>query len=534
MEQKTLLAIILSLMVLVIYGSLTHSNTKKSPNITQLYEQEMVTKSVAPSPVANEPLPSPPSESFKFEEKIQQISNRDLAADFSNVGGVIREVKIKKYNYSLPVFDVLSIRGYEKTEFNNTGAGENWIEYSYQDEKVSIIKRFSIPEDDHIMKAEIQINTIPAMSKDKEFSIDSFKIDMSRVDNKKITSEGILYEYSVSTNYAQIFRKNHAVKFTDQDNKVLSGFINWIGFRDRYFCTILKPLFQVNKSNVKALSDKELAISISITKPEKSEEGSNNSYQFLIYFGPQDLNLMKKYNVDFEQIMSFSNFGLFDLCAKGIYHFINFLHKMIPNWGACIILISLIIYGTLYPLTFMGMSSMRKMQSLQPQLAKLKEQYKNNPQKLNKEVMELYKINKINPFGGCLPFLLQMPIFIGLYQVLWRSIFFKGAGFLWIKDLAEPDRLFILPFYMPFLGNEFNILPILMAIVMFFQQKISAKSMVIVDPDQAMQQKMMAIFFPIFLGFVFYRFASGLSLYFTTFYSLSTLTQLKMSKMKAA
>jgi len=186
----------------------------------------------------------------------------------------------------------------------------------------------------------------------------------------------------------------------------------------------------------------------------------------------------------------------------------------------------------MYPLTLKGMLSMKRMQSLQPMIVKLKEKHKDSPQKMNKEMMELYKEHKVNPLGGCLPMLLQMPVFIGLYQVLWRSVSFKGAGFLWIKDLSEPDRLFLLPFSLPFLGNEFNVLPLVMVVVMFFQQKLSAKNMVITDPSQAAQQKMMTTIMPIFLGFIFYKFASGLTLYFTMFYFFSTFTQWKMSKVK--
>jgi YidC/Oxa1 family membrane protein insertase len=123
-----------------------------------------------------------------------------------------------------------------------------------------------------------------------------------------------------------------------------------------------------------------------------------------------------------------------------------------------------------------------------------------------------------------------MPVFIGLYQVLWRSVSFKGAKFLWIKDLSEPDRLFLLPFNIPFLGNEFNVLPFVMMGVMFIQQKLSSKNMVVVDPSQAAQQKMMATIMPVFLGVIFYKFASGLTLYFTMFYCFSTFTQWKLSK----
>ena len=169
--------------------------------------------------------------------------------------------------------------------------------------------------------------------------------------------------------------------------------------------------------------------------------------------------------------MVFFRFGLFDGIAKLIYRLMNFMHKIIPNWGVCIIAVSFIIYGVMYPLTMKGMMSMKKMQALQPRLAKLRDEHKNNPQKMNKEMMELYREHKINPFGGCFPLLLQMPIFVGLYQVLWRSVSLKGADFLWIKDLSEPDRLFVLSQSLPLIGNELNILPLIMMVVMAFQQK---------------------------------------------------------------
>ena len=137
-----------------------------------------------------------------------------------------------------------------------------------------------------------------------------------------------------------------------------------------------------------------------------------------------------------------------------------------------------------------SMSAMRKMQLVQPKVAALQKKYKGEPQKLNAEMVDLYKKEGVNPLGGCLPFLLQMPVFMALYQILWRAYYFQGQSFLWMKDLAMPDRLFIMPFDLPFLGNEFNILPIIMGAVMFLQQSVSAKNMVVTDDQQAMQQKM--------------------------------------------
>jgi YidC/Oxa1 family membrane protein insertase len=269
-----------------------------------------------------------------------------------------------------------------------------------------------------------------------------------------------------------------------------------------------------------------------VTGAEKITVLPNMGAKFdsLIFIGPERMDILKNYNAGFEKIKKYYKFGLLDGVAKIISSMMYGIYKFIPNWGVTIVLISTIIYFAMYPLTLKGMMSMKRMQTLQPMIMQLKEKNKDNPQKLNKEMMELYKQHKVNPVGGCLPMLLQMPVFIGLYQVLWRSVSFKGANFLWIKDLSQPDRLFLMPFNVPFLGNEFNLLPLLIAIIMFLQQKFTARNMVITDPNQAVQQKMMGTIMPIFIGFIFYKFASGLTLYFTMFYIYSTFSQWKMSK----
>jgi YidC/Oxa1 family membrane protein insertase len=175
------------------------------------------------------------------------------------------------------------------------------------------------------------------------------------------------------------------------------------------------------------------------------------------------------------------------------------------------------------------MRSMKEMQVLQPKIEELRKVYKDNPQKLNKEILELYREHKVNPFGGCLPLILQMPIFFALYQVLMRSVFLKGAHFLWIKDLSEPDRLFILSANLPILGNEINILPIIMTIGMFIQQKIS---MVATSPEAAEQQKIMLIILPLMFGFIFYKMPSGLVLYWFINSTLMLLYQFKIRRMR--
>ena len=146
--------------------------------------------------------------------------------------------------------------------------------------------------------------------------------------------------------------------------------------------------------------------------------------------------------------------------------------------------------------------------------------------------MELYRHHKVNPLGGCLPMLLQIPIFFGLYQALSRSIVLKGSQFLWIKDLAEPDKLFMLPNALPVIGREINLLPILMGVGMFFQQKLTSKASS-VTPEMQQQQKMMIVIFPFMFMFIFYHFPSGLALYFFINTLLSILSQWKILKATA-
>jgi YidC/Oxa1 family membrane protein insertase len=201
----------------------------------------------------------------------------------------------------------------------------------------------------------------------------------------------------------------------------------------------------------------------------------------------------------------------------------------VRNWGWAIALLSLIVFILLLPLTAKQIRSMKEMQALQPKIEALREAYKDNPQKLNKETMELYREHKVNPFGGCLTMFLQIPIFIALYQALMRSIYLKGESFFWIKDLSLPDRLLILPTTLPVLGNEINILPILMAIGMFIQQRLT---LVGASGAAKEQQKLMSMLMPLLFGAFFYHMPAGLVLYWFINSSLMLAYQLSASQAK--
>jgi len=219
-------------------------------------------------------------------------------------------------------------------------------------------------------------------------------------------------------------------------------------------------------------------------------------------------------NVGLGEIVSYGFFGGISVFLLSVLSAVN---SVVHNWGVSIIVVTMLINLILFPLTKKSFHSMQKMQEVQPHMEQLRKLHKDNPQKLNKEMAELYRQYNVNPFGGCLPMLLQLPIFVAFYQALMKSIELKGAHFLWIKDLSSPDALFAFPQTLPFLGSHFNLLPIITVIVMFFQQRMStAHTGKHASSEMAKQQKFMAMFFPIFFGFILYSFPSGLVLYWLT------------------
>ena len=530
MEKRLFLAMGLSFLVLYIWSAFVvpPSHRKNQLNYPQIVENKQDIEYQDQNTVPSLP---PPQDIKTSKETMNTVQTDKFILKFSNIGGTLKDINLKEYNAELPVTDFGVIEGFETVDFYLQQLDSEKVVYVYENKEIKISRTYTFKNDDYIVQSETQITNNKNLAQDYKFVLNNFSLNMSilKLDLKYNTQQDrSLYEYVINSDQ-EPFRKNNAYKFSEKDNQEKNVKIDWAGFRNRYFCVLVKPQYESSGYAVSKVDDEHLKIQNKI-KEIKLAAGETVKFDSMIFAGPEKLDLLQKYNLGFEKIRRYYRFSLFDAMGKIVYSLMHWAHKMIPNWGVCIILISLLICFCTYPLTIQSMTSMKKLQALQPKMLALKEKHKDNPQKMNKEIMELYRENKVNPMGGCLPMLLQMPVFIGLYQALLRDVDFKGANFLWIKDLSEPDRLITFKSQLPLIGNELNLLPIIMTIVMFIQQKMTSKSMVIADSNQAAQQKMMTIIMPIFLGAIFYKLASGLTIYFTTFYILSIFTQMKMSK----
>ncbi|MDD5441707.1 MAG: YidC/Oxa1 family insertase periplasmic-domain containing protein [Candidatus Omnitrophica bacterium] len=284
------------------------------------------------------------------------------------------------------------------------------------------------------------------------------------------------------------------------------------GARDRYYCaSLLKGDYDI-KVNIQKNGDEALLYLL------------NPSKKITLYVGPQ----IQK-NLQPLGLQKIINYGVFHFIAIIILKMLNFIFFITKSWGFSLITLAVIIYFILFPFTAKSTKAMNAMKKIQPEMEKLKEKYKNDPQQMNAAIMKLYKENKVNPLGGCLPLFFQIPVFIALYQILPKFVELKGSSFLWIKDLSLPDNLFTLPFSLPVIGNSINILPIIIMVISIIQQKVMTS---VATDSSAKQQKAIGLFFAVFIGVIFYSFPSCLVLYWLIQNLLTLLYQIKTSSKK--
>ena len=290
-----------------------------------------------------------------------------------------------------------------------------------------------------------------------------------------------------------------------EDKNTYSGTIKWIGIEDRYFLSSIIPGSPIEGS-IKLKIDNNIVINQIINPEFDLAPGTQNETQFYVFMGPKSMELLDGLGHDLGKAL---NFGFFNVIAKPCLWFMNKIHSVVPNYGIAIIILTIFTKIILWPLGNKSYKSMSEMKKLQPLMAEIREKYKDDKQKMNQELMALYRTYKVNPVGGCLPMVLQIPVFFALYRMLYQAIELRHAPFfLWINDLSAPDRLFDFGFKIPFMQPPYGIpvLTIIMGATMLLQQKMSP------PPGDPTQAKMMMLM-PVVFTFIFINFSSGLVLY---------------------
>jgi YidC/Oxa1 family membrane protein insertase len=292
--------------------------------------------------------------------------------------------------------------------------------------------------------------------------------------------------------------------------KIFESPVGWVGYADHYFLAALIP---ADPARARAtVSPENGGVQLLLTSP-RNAAADGEAARFTIYVGPKDVEVLEASGF---QLARAVDFGWFSFLAVPLLRLMNLFHSVTRNYGVDIILLTILVKVLFMPLTNRSMKSMRDMQRLQPQMAKLREKYKDDRETLNKEMIELYRRHRVNPLGGCLPMLLQFPVFIGLYQALSQAIELRHAKFaFWVHDLSAHE-CYPWPGQGAITGcNEFALLgvpiPILVLLMggsMILQQYLSPSTGM--DPAQ---QRMMMILMPVMFTVMFINFPSGLVLY---------------------
>jgi YidC/Oxa1 family membrane protein insertase len=399
-------------------------------------------------------------------------------------------------------------------------AGDSYtFRYSLNLENTKVQKNITVYGNSYHIDLDLTVLGASSLLLNNDYEISWFN---GLPSNEKNISE----EYTYSESYASMGGELESFDI-DSEERIrpvsMNGQTDWIAIRTKYFLSAILPVevktsgvvFAGEGVNINEVIQRRYDTSIICDLQGESIEDS-----YRIYMGPLDYSVLSDYENGLTDLIM--NHGWYETTFRPISLLIlrvfKFFQLFIPNYGIVIILFSILVKIVVYPLTKKSYKSMKEMSRVQPLLAEIREKYKSDPQRLNKETMKLYKEHGINPLGGCLPMLLQLPLLGALFIVFRSTIQLRGASFIpgWIDDLSSADTIFTLPFSLPLYGDQFNILPILMAGTMMFQSKMTMQ-----DP----KQKAMVYIMPIFMLLIFNQFPSGLNLYYTMFNVLTIIQQ---------
>ncbi|HWR57511.1 MAG TPA: membrane protein insertase YidC [Thermodesulfovibrionales bacterium] len=524
MDKRTVIAVVLALFVLIGYQYLIPPAQQQPEPQKQTETKTEQAKKEIPSPA---PLPIAGTLAADTAPgKILRVETPLYVASISSKGGTVSEFTLKAYSdKDGKAVALLKNAGHYPPLA--LGANDNF----------DLAKVNFVVTGNNLTLKDTQTGNITFEYSSPQFSVRrtfTFYADKYKFDLKDEVSGLQDYWLALGNNFGIYDAKDTSaqhigpviLKDTDRTElsandlsapQTFSKGIKWVAQEDKYFFSSIVPSGEVVEARAWKVQDSPVVAL-------KMKSGVNN---VMIYAGPKDYDILQELHIGLEHII---DFGFFSILSRPLFWILKFFYKFMGNYGWAIVLLTIVVRVPFIPLLNKSQRSMKKMQDIQPKIAELKEKYKKDPQKLQKETLEIYKKYKVNPVGGCLPMLLQIPVFFALYKVLMIAIELRRAPFIsWIKDLSEPDTLFgHIPSWFPLLGDfAIGPLPIVMGATMVIQQKMTPTTM---DPSQNRIMMLM----PVIFTFMFLNFASGLVLYWLVNNILSIIQQFHTNKKLAA
>src|SRR6266581_1561406 len=535
MEKRVVIAIVLSIAVMYGYSYLVPQPQQKAQQGQALTQQATATQ----APVAQaQPVQSAAAPSTTVPARDIVVDTDLYKAVFSTRGGSLKSMVLKKYR------EKAGPGGKEVTLISEEAPENFTLKSEAKGFAVDPAAACSVNSDGLTVgkgdtrELEFTCSSSQGTILKKSYTIrgDSYGIDLNQqlVNTSAVKQEGVLrlvLNNHVDTTVKESRFEEHGpvtlagkdvttlkLKDLEKGPKSYETEVHWTGFADKYFLTaVMAGTGTIGAVNIR---DNKGYIENTISSPPIAlKPGETFSLPYKLYFGPKDLDILKSQGNQLEKVI---DLGWFAVVAKPLLYSLKFLYRYVHNYGIAIIIITVIIKILFYPLTYKSYKSMKEMQKLQPKMAALKEKHKNDRDAMNKAVMELYQTHKVNPLGGCLPMLIQMPIFIALYRALMSSIELRHAPFMfWMKDLSAPDALLTHLLGLPFTLGP---LPVLMGASMFVQQRMTPSTGM--DPAQA--KMMMAL--PLVFTVMFLNMPTGLVLYWLVNNILTIAQQMYINK----
>lgn len=380
----------------------------------------------------------------------------------------------------------------------------------------SVSKRLTFHPNDYTIDISIDLSPVSNQIVSQE------KFTLNWDDGLPITEENVVSDVREFAGHFYQGKSHERIRHNKSDKSSVSGSgeTAWTSLRSKYFTAAFIPTTASN-FGLLAAEPYDPADPTRAHAPQYTMSVGFPSHQpahCTLYLGPLKYNRIKALGVDLEKSMTLG-LPIIRPISRGILFLLTSMYKVVPNYGLLLIVFSVLVKIIVYPLTKKSYQSTKEMQAVQPLIMELREKYKGDPQRLNKATMSLYKEHGVNPLGGCLPMLLQMPLLFALFIVFRTTIELRQAPFVWwIDDLSSPDALIPLGLTIPLYGDQISLLPILMGISMFLQQRM-------MGTQASGQQKYMSYFMTGFFLLIFNQFPSGLNLYYTLFNVLTILQQ---------